>query len=51
MTGPLVDKLLSTLEVTVNYDQIFGGEAAEQTQMAPFQANIDGRGVSVYFNL
>jgi hypothetical protein len=51
LTGPLVDKLLSTLEVTVNYDQIFGGEAAEQTQMAPFQANIDGRGVSVYFNL
>lgn len=50
-TGPLVDQLLSTLEFTVNYDQVFGGEAGEQSEMAPFQANIDGRGISVYFNL
>lgn len=50
-TGPLVDQLLSTLEFTINYDQVFGGEQAAQSEMAPFQANIDGRGVSVYFNL
>ncbi len=50
-TGPLVNQLLSTLEFTINYDQVFGGEAAESPEMAPFQFSIDGRGISVFFNL
>lgn len=51
LTGPFVDQLLTTLDFTVNYDQIFGGEALEQGDMSAFQANIDARGVSVFFNL
>ena len=50
-TGALVDGLLDTLQFTVNYDQIFGGEAQEQPEMGAFQANIDARGISVYLNV
>ncbi len=50
-TGALVDGLLDTLQFTVNYDQIFGGEAASQPEMGAFQANIDARGISVYLNI
>lgn len=50
-SGALVDSLLSTLEFTVNYDQIFGGETEEQPEMGAFQANIDARGISVYLNV
>lgn len=51
LTGPLVDQLLTTLDFTVNYDQVFGGEMLEQGGMNAFQANIDARGVSVFLNL
>lgn len=50
-TGALVDALLSTLDFTINYDQIFGGEAGSQPEMGAFQANIDARGISVYLNV
>jgi hypothetical protein len=50
-TGVLVDSLLDTLQFTVNYDQIFGGETGEQPEMGAFQANIDARGISVYLNV
>ena len=50
-TGALVDSLLSTLDFTVNYDQIFGGEAGDQPEMGAFQASIDARGISVYLNV
>lgn len=50
-TGALVDGLLDTLQFTINYDQIFGGEAQEQPEMGAFQANIDARGISVYLNV
>lgn len=50
-TGALVNSLLNTLEFTVNYDQIFGGEVGSQPEMGAFQANIDGRGISVYLNV
>jgi hypothetical protein len=49
--GELLNSLLSTLDITVNYDQIFGGERAEQAEMGTFQANIDARGISVYLNI
>jgi hypothetical protein len=37
--------------VTINYDQIFGGERTEQAEMGAFQANIDARGITVYLNV
>lgn len=46
-----VDSLVETLDFTVNYDQVFGGEQAEQPTMAPIQFNIDGRGLSVFLNV
>ena len=49
--GELLNSLLSTLDITVNYDQIFGGERAEQAEMGTFQANIDARGITVYLNI
>ncbi|MCB9521456.1 MAG: hypothetical protein H6700_02930 [Myxococcales bacterium] len=50
-TGPLVNALLDTLQFTVNYDQMFAGERGESPEMGTFQANIDARGVSVFFNI
>lgn len=50
-TGALVSSLLSTLEFTVNYDQIFGGETGEQPEMGAFRASIDARGIAVYLNI
>ena len=49
--GELLNSLLSTLDITVNYNQIFGGERAEQAEMGTFQANIDARGITVYLNI
>lgn len=51
LAGGFIDSLVSTLEVTVNYDQVFGGEAGQQSDMETFQANIDGRGVSLFLNV
>ena len=51
LAGGFIDSLVSTLEVTVNYDQVFGGEAEQQSDMETFQANIDGRGVSLFLNV
>lgn len=51
VAGSFMDSLLTTLDFTVNYDQVFGGEVEEQSQMGAFQANIDGRGVSVFLNV
>lgn len=51
LTGGFVNALVDTLDVTVNYDQVFGGEAGATPEMGAFAFNIDGRGVSVYLNV
>ncbi len=51
VTSQFVDAMLSTLDFTVNYDQVFGGEAGDQAQMGAFRASIDARGVGVYLNV
>jgi hypothetical protein len=49
--GQFIDSLVDTLNITINYDQIFGGEEGSPAEMGPFQFNIDSRGVSVYLNV
>ncbi len=46
----MMNALLDTMRITVNYDQVFGGEAASQPGMAPVTFAINGRGVQLYFN-
>jgi hypothetical protein len=51
LVSTLVNALLETMEITINYDQMFGGEEGEQAGMGAVQFNIDGRGLTLYFNL
>ncbi|MBN1945339.1 MAG: hypothetical protein JW797_06650 [Bradymonadales bacterium] len=51
LAGGFLDALLAHLAVTVNYDQIFGGQRSEQPQMQTFQFGVDGRGLSLYLDL
>lgn len=51
VAGDMMNSLVETLEVTANYDQIMGGETEEFAEMEAFQFNVDGRGLSLYFNL
>ena len=46
----MMNALLDTMRITVNYDQVFGGEAATQPEMDPVTFAINGRGVQLYFN-
>jgi len=47
----MMNALLDTMQITVNYDQVFGGEQGTQPTMDPVQFNIDGRGLTLYFNM
>jgi hypothetical protein len=49
--GEFINSLVNTLDITVNYDQIFGGETGDEAEMGAFAFNIDGRGISVYLNV
>lgn len=49
--GEFINSLVSTLDITVNYDQIFGGETGDAAEMGAFSFNIDGRGITVYLNV
>lgn len=51
IASQFLDSLTNTLEFTVNYDQVFGGEAQEQPEMGAFRASIDSRGIGVYLNV
>ena len=51
LIGGMMNALLDTMQVTVNYDQVFGGEQGTQPTMDPVQFNIDGRGLTLYFNM
>ncbi len=51
MISEMTDSLVNVMEVTINYDQMFGGEEGELAEMSPFEFNIDGRGMTFYFNL
>jgi len=46
-----VNSLLDTLDFTVNYDQVFGGEVQSQAPMSAFRATIDAQGISVFLNI
>ncbi len=46
----MMNALLDTMRITVNYDQVFGGEAGTQPEMDPVTFTINGRGVQLYFN-
>lgn len=51
VASQFLDSLTNTLEFTVNYDQVFGGEAQQQPEMGAFAFNIDSRGIGVYLNV
>ena len=51
MISEMTDSLVNVLEITINYDQMLGGEEGELAEMSPFEFNIDGRGMTFYFNL
>ncbi len=51
MISEMTNSLVNVLEITINYDQMLGGEEGELAEMSPFQFNIDGRGMTFYFNL
>lgn len=51
IASTFINSLLTTLDFTVNYDQVFGGEAGEQPEMGTFRASIDSRGIGVYLNV
>ena len=51
LTSGFMSSLTNVLETTINYDQIFGGEAEEQADMGAFEASIDGAGITAFFNL
>lgn len=51
VAGDMMNSLVETLEITANYREIMGGETEEFAEMDAFQFNIDGRGLSLYFNL
>ncbi len=50
LVSTLINELLRTMEITINYDQMFGGELGSDAGMGAVQFNIDGRGITLYFN-
>ncbi|TVQ95588.1 MAG: hypothetical protein EA398_17575 [Deltaproteobacteria bacterium] len=51
LSGGLMDTVLNTLDLTVNYDGLLVGEAENTMPVETLQASIDGRGLRVFFNL
>ncbi len=51
VTSGFISSLTNVLETTINYDQLFGGEAEAQTEMGAFEASVDGAGITAFFNL
>lgn len=51
LTNGLLTSVVDTLDLTVNYDKIFGGESETQSRMGPVRATIDSRGISVFLNV
>jgi hypothetical protein len=51
LAGGFLDALVDTLEVTVNYDEIFGGERGGRADVETFEFLVDGGGVRLYLDL
>ena len=46
-----MESLTNVLETTINYDQIFSGEAEDQASMGAFNASVNSSGITAFFNL
>ncbi len=50
LSSAFINALLETLDITINYEDFLAGEAGAQPAMDPVNFNIDGRGITVFFN-
>jgi hypothetical protein len=50
LSSAFINALLETLDITINYEDFLAGEAGTEPEMGPVEFNIDGRGITVFFN-
>ena len=51
MAGDFLDRVIETMQVTVNYDEVFSGEAESDTELETFEATLDDQGFTLLLSV